>query len=164
MRCQDFERLILESGERELAQEERTVLQEHLEICSDCAALQSFRGDIRRYLQEPTGAELSAEFSDNVRLRCRAEVESLSARRAGKDVQKRPATVPWTIWAALLVLTGLTLSFLIPGLDEWRRSQKLTLGTALVLVVILQNALMLLFTPLLMRREPSSQFRFRKIS
>jgi hypothetical protein len=61
---------------------------------------------------------------------------------------------------ALLVLTGLTLCFLIPGLEEFRQSQKLTLGTALVLLVILQNALMLFFTPLLMRRGRFSQFHF----
>jgi DNA-directed RNA polymerase specialized sigma24 family protein len=72
-----------------------------------------------------------------------------------KRVRRRS---PWPIWAALAVLTGLTLCFLIPGLAGFRQSQKLTLETALVLLVILQNALMLFFAPLLMRRGRLSQF------
>jgi hypothetical protein len=60
------------------------------------------------------------------------------------------------------LLTGLTLCFLIPGLEEFGQSQKLTLGTALVLLVILQNALMLFAAPLLMRRGRLSQFRLRQ--
>lgn len=164
MRCQDFERLMLELGERELLREERLALDEHLETCPGCAAFRSFRGDIRRYLQEAAGPALSDELSDSVRLRCRAELDSLSRTPAGQDSGRRPAAVPWPIWAALLVLTGLTVLFLIPGLEEFRQSQELTLGTVLVLLVILQNALMLLCAPLLMRRGRLSRYRFRQSS
>jgi hypothetical protein len=162
MRCQDFERLMLESGERELLREERRALEEHLETCPDCAAFRSFRGGLRSRLREAAGPALSVELSNNVRLRCRAELNSLSRSRAGQDFGRRPAAVPWAVLAALLVLTGLTLVFLIPGLEEFRQSQKLTLGTVLVLLVILQNALMLFFAPLLMRRGRLSHYRPRQ--
>jgi hypothetical protein len=160
MRCQDFERLMLESEERELLREECLALEKHQEICPDCAAFRSFWGGLRSRLKEATGPALSAELSDSVRLRCRAELDSLSRSRSGQDFGRRAAAVPWPIWAALLVLTGLTLCFLIPGLAGFRQSQKLTLETALVLLVILQNALMLFFAPLLMRRGRLSQFHF----
>jgi hypothetical protein len=153
---------MLESGERELLREERLALEEHLEACPDCAAFRSFWGGLRSCLREATGPALSSELSDNVRLRCRAELDSLSRSRAGQDFGKRRAAVPWPVLAALLVLTGLTLCFLIPGLEEFRQGQQLTLGTALVLLVIFQNALMLFFAPLLMRQGRLSQFRFRQ--
>jgi len=155
---------MLESGERELLREEKLALEEHLESCPGCTAFQSFRGSLRRQLREATGPVLSDELSDSVRLRCRAELDSLARTRAGQDFRKNPAAVPWPIWAALLVLTGLTVVFLIPGLEQFRRSEELTLGTALVLLVILQNALMLFFAPLLMRRGRLSQSRFRQFS
>jgi len=162
MRCQDFERLMLESGERKLIREERLALEEHLETCPDCAAFRSFRGGLQNRLKEAAGPALSVELSDSVRLRCRAQLDSLSLGRASRGFGKRPAAVPWPIWAALLVLTGLTIVFLIPGLEEFRQSQKLTLGTALGLLIILQNALMLFAAPLLMRRGRLSQIRLRQ--
>ena len=162
MRCQDFERLMLESSERELVREERRALEEHLETCPVCAAFRDFLGGLRSSLRDAPGPALSTEFSDSVRLRCRAELDSLSRSRAGQDFGRRPAAVPWPIWAALAILTGLTLYFLIPGLEEFRQGQKLTLATALVLLVILQNALMLVAAPLLMRRGRLSQIRFRQ--
>jgi hypothetical protein len=151
---------MLESSERELLREERLTLEEHLEACSDCAAFLSFRGGLRSCLREASGPELTSDLSDQVRLRCRAELDSLSRARAGRDSGTPPAAVPWPILAALVVLTGLTLTFLIPGLEEFRQSQKLTLGMVLVLLVILQNALMLFFAPLLMRRGRLSRFHF----
>ena len=153
---------MLESGERELVREERLALEEHLETCPDCAAFRGFRGDLRSRLREATGPALSVELSDSVRLRCRAELEPALRSRQKPVPSKGPATVPWSIWGALLVLTGLTIVFLIPGLEEFRQSQKLTLGTALVLLIILQNALMLFAAPLLMRRGRLSQIRFQQ--
>jgi hypothetical protein len=153
---------MLESGERELLREDRLALEEHLETCPDCAAFRSFWGGLRSCFGEATGPALSAKLSDSVRLRCRAELDFLSRSRSGQNFGRSAAAVPWPIWGALLLLTGLTLCFLIPGLEDFRQSQKLTLGTVLVLLVILQNALMLFFAPLLMRRGRISRYRFRQ--
>ncbi len=153
---------MLESGERELLREERLALEEHLKTCPDCAAFRGFWEDLRSRLREATGPTLSAELSDNVRLRCRAELELKLPSHRKPALSKGPAGVPWPIWAALLVLTSLTLYFLIPGVEEFRQSQKLTLGTVLVLLIIFQNALMLFAAPLLMRRGRLSPFRFRQ--
>ncbi len=152
---------MLESGERELVREER-LLEKHLETCPDCAAFRDFLGGLRTSLRDASGPPLSVGLSDSVRLRCRAEVEAWLPPRLRSAPSKQPSGVPWPIWGALLVLTGLTLCFLIPGLEEFRQSQKLTFGTVLVLLVILQNALMLFAAPLLMRRGRLSQFRFRQ--
>jgi hypothetical protein len=155
---------MLEADERELLPEERLTLEAHLEACSGCVAFQSFRASLRGQLQKAAGPALSGELSDNVRFRCRAELDSLARTRAGREFGKRPAAVPWPIWAAFLVLTGLTLIFLIPGLEELRQSQELTPGTVLGLLVILQNFLMLFFAPLLLRRGRLSQSRYRQFS
>jgi hypothetical protein len=148
--------LTLESSERELLREEWLALEEHLESCPACAAFQSFRRDLRSCIQEESKPGLTSELSDQVRLRCRAELDSLS--RAGRDSETLPASVPWLILAALLILTGLTLTFFIPTVGEFFETQKVTVETVLVFVVVLQNALMLFFAPLLMRRDRLSRF------
>lgn len=164
MRCQDFERLILESDQRELLREERLALEAHLETCSGCTAFQRFKRSLREKFREASGPALSDKLSDSVRVRCLAELDSPSRTRAGLDSGRRPAAVPWPIWAALIVLTGLTVLHLIPGLEEFRQSQKLTPGTIVSLLIILQNAVMLMCTPLLMRRGRLSQIGFRQFS
>jgi anti-sigma factor RsiW len=148
----------MESGRKELLREERLALDNHLEKCPGCAAFLAFRQDLRSRIREGAGPALSSDLSDRVRLRCLAELDSRSRRGVGRDLRRSPATVPWPVWAALLVLTGLTLVFLIPGLEQFSRSQKLTLGTALGLLVILQNALALFAAPLLMKRGRLSQY------
>jgi len=152
MRCQDFERLILEARERELLREELLALEAHLKSCAGCAAFQEFLEKIKSSLREPVSPELPSELAEKVRLRCRAEFASQSRAEAGYEVGRRLAKVPWPIWAAVFILTGLTLLFLIPGLEQIRQSQKLAPGTAAVVAIILQNAVMLLAAPLLMRR------------
>jgi hypothetical protein len=162
MRCQYFERLMLESKERELLREERLALEEHLKSCAQCAAFRGFQGDLKSCLRDAARPPLPAELSDNVRLRCHAELDSLSPVRAGQDSERRPAAVPWPILAALLILTGLTIVFLIPAIEEFHQAQKVTIETVLVFMVVLQNALMLFFAPVLMRRGRLSSFDFRR--
>jgi DNA-directed RNA polymerase specialized sigma24 family protein len=138
------------------------------------AAYDRYKADIFRFIFHLTGNRAEAEdlFQETwLRL-----VRHGPLRPGGQDLKPWLLTIvlnlhrdalrrkrvrrrsPWPIWAALAVLTGLTLCFLIPGLAGFRQSQKLTLETALVLLVILQNALMLFFAPLLMRRGRLSQF------
>jgi len=162
MRCQDFERLMLESRDRDLLREERLALEEHLESCPGCTSFRSFWGDLKSCLREATGPALPAEVSENVRLRCHAEIESLSRPLAARDSGRGPASIPGPILAALLVLTGLTAIFLIPAIEEFRQAQKVTVETVLVFMVVLQNALMLFFAPVLMRRSRFSSFDFRR--
>lgn len=162
MRCQDFERLMLESRDRELLGEERLAQEEHLGSCPRCTSFRSFWGDLKSCLREATEPALPAEVSENVRLRCHAELESRSRSRTGRDQERCPAAVPWPILAALVLLTGLTIIFLIPAIEEFRQAQKVTVETVLVFMVVLQNALMLFFAPVLMRRSRFSSFDFRR--
>jgi anti-sigma factor RsiW len=152
---------MLETSERELLREERLALEEHLEGCSACARFRTFWEDLQSGLRQGIGPELGAELSEKIRLRCHVELDSLSRSRAVRDSDRRPAAVPWPILAALLILTGLTLSFLIPAIEEFRQDQKVTVETVLVFIVVLQNALMLFFAPVLLRRGRFSPFDFR---
>jgi hypothetical protein len=162
MRCPDFEHLMLESKERELLREERAALEKHLESCAQCAAFRDFWKDLRSGLPEAAGPALRAGLSESVRLRCHAELDSLSSARAGEEAEKRPAAAPWPILAALLLLTGLTMAFLIPTIEKFSQAQKVTIEMVLVVMVVLQNALMLLFAPVLLRRGRFAAFDFER--
>lgn len=156
MRCQDVERLILEASERELRREERAEVEQHVAQCAACASFRDFRQDLQNGLRNAVPPTLPAELDERVRLACRAELKARLESAAGPATARRSAAVPWPIWAALGVLTVLTLAVLIPGLEEFRQGQKLTAGVALALGILLQNAVALFFAPVLMRRRPFS--------
>ncbi len=151
MRCQDVERLIVE--ESELGPAERDEMESHLSRCARCSDLRNFKKALHERVAEVAAPELPAGLDARVRKSAHAE---LIARLGGRVAGARPdvkVEVPGLIWAALTVITVLTLSFLIPGVQDLVENQKLTLGTGLVLILILQNALTLFFAPVVLRRE-----------
>ncbi len=155
MRCQDFERLILESGDRELSREERRSIESHLAQCASCNGFREFWLGVRVPIQNFPAADLSPDLDDRVRLICHDAIRTSGGkrRRAQAAAPRQIPPVPWPIWAALSALTVLTLAFVIPGILEFWQNQQLTPGIALILAMILQNALMLLFVPVIVRRQ-----------
>jgi hypothetical protein len=145
MRCQDFERLMLEKSEREWSLEERRVLEAHLENCPVCAAFRDFRANLRSSWQKAPAANPDAELVEKVRRRCYAELLQKSPGR--------PPRVPWSIWAAFGILTVITLGFFIPQIQEFFTTKEFTPAMGYLSAILLQNAVMLFFAPVIMRRQ-----------
>jgi anti-sigma factor RsiW len=150
MRCQDVERLILET--RELTPEERAAVEAHQAQCAKCASFGAFWRGLHAGFGKAPGPRLPAELAERIRRAAHAEILLGPGGRAGRArAEARPA-VPGFIWAAFAAITVLTLGFLIPEVQDFIENQKLTLGTALVLIILLQNTLTLLFAPVVLRR------------
>ena len=157
MRCQDFERLILEAGEKKLDSEEQLALEQHLDQCSACARFRDSWEDLYISLQKTPSPPLPPELEQKVRLACYEELGARRMRRARPRRARAGVHVPWPIWVALAILTALTAAFLVPGIEGFLRDQKFTLEAVLVLGIILQNALMLFFAPVILRRPQPSR-------
>lgn len=145
MRCQDAERLMLETTENEGAPEARLALETHLESCPDCAAFRDFRAKLRSASKEAPRPQLDPGLVENTRALCLSELARTSARRS--------AAVPWSIWAAFGILTVITLGFFIPQILDFFSSKEFTPALGLLLGILLQNAVMLFVAPVVMRRH-----------
>lgn len=99
--------------------------------------------EIRTHLQEMPILMPSTEFFEQTRSLCHARLGRTSIPR-----------FIWVAFAALLVLTGVLM---LPLAKEIGLDQPLSLPTIGVLILVLQNLLMLFFTPVLIQK-----FRFRK--
>lgn len=154
MRCQDVERLMLEKSERERSLEERRVLEAHLEGCPDCAAFRDFREGLWVAREKAPVPELDADQAENVRLRCHAELAQKSSIPL--------AGVPWSIWAAFGILTVITLGFFIPQTLDFFSTKEFTPAMVLLLAILLQNAVMLFFAPVVIRRRRIDQNGWRE--
>ena len=110
---------------------------------TESATLEDDLSEIRTHLQEVPIQMPSDEFFEQTRSLCHA--------RLGRS------SIPKFIWAAfgaLLILTGILM---LPLAREIGLDQPLSFPVICVLILVLQNLLMLFFTPVLIQK-----FRFRK--
>jgi len=115
----------------------------NVEPNTDSAALEDDLSEIRTHLQEVPIPMASDEFFEQTRSLCHAKLGRSS--------------IPKFIWAAfgaLLILTGILM---LPLAREIGLDQPLSFPVIGVLILVLQNLLMLFFTPVLIQK-----FRFRK--
>lgn len=95
---------------------------------------------------------------------CRTEKESLWAANKRPLLQTRSSVaVPKLILAALIFLTVLTVIIVVPQLKELKLDETMPFSTVMALTIILQNAVMLFFTPILIRKYRSKNQGFRLI-
>jgi len=147
--CRDVERLLLAGEDRPLAAPERSVVEDHLGACRRCRAF----AEDRRALREETAA-----------LRWPAPPEALvrsTRRRALDGVQDpRPETLPgWVLVAMGLVAvaTGVWLAVALAGITPDMTLADLPAAGLAAVLLIVQNALMLLLAPVVLRRVRARQ-------
>jgi hypothetical protein len=114
-----------------------------VETNSESATLEDDLSEIRTHLQDVPIPMPSDEFFEQTRSLCHAKLGRSSIPR-----------FIWAAFAALLILTGILM---LPLAKEIGMDQPLSLPTVGVLILVLQNLLMLFFTPVLIQK-----FRFRK--
>ncbi len=153
MRCKDIERLIIDSSDKDLSQEELGAIEKHVAHCALCARFQDDLEKIRMGVKTMPQPVLPPGLAQKTRLRCQAEIsqQPAAASKIAKLIPSDP--VPKYVWAALLPLILLTVFVLAPTLKEIRLDQTLTFTSAAALTIIIQNAVMLLFAPILIRRR-----------
>ena len=142
MRCPQVANILIE-GTAERSAAIVAQVQTHLEHCPQCRRLAEDLQVLRREaaVLSTTGAPES--IAGSVLNRCKSDL------RAG--IQPFPARVPvWVgICAGLVCL--LTVLWAYPVLKDPVTEDSVNYGTGLVITLLIQNAIMLLFTPLIIR-------------
>jgi hypothetical protein len=114
-----------------------------VEANSENATLEDDLKEIRTHLREMPFPMPSDEFFEQTRSLCHAKLGRSS--------------IPKVIWAAFAALLCLTGTLMLPLGREIGLNQPLSLPTIGVLILVLQNLLMLFFTPVLIQK-----FKVRK--
>ncbi|HDT11928.1 MAG TPA: hypothetical protein ENN58_04240 [bacterium] len=156
MQCKKFEYLIIESSERDLTDGEQLRLQEHCSQCNDCAHFKESLEEIRFSLKHTAPPSLSSDLDKKTKHLFMLEIDRKKFSPGKEEIPFRPP-VPIYIWAAVALLTLLTSLLLFPELMTLNSDQPISLRTIALLTVILQNTVMLFFTPLIIRRYKSMQ-------
>ncbi len=156
MKCKDIEHLVIESSENERSAEDLSRIKQHILHCSKCAQLEDDLKKIRIFLKKTTASTPSEKLVMKTQLMCHTEIQALKAGVNKISALSSSRSIPKYIWAALGSLITLTVIFLSPLLTEFNLEQPLSFQTVAVLFLMIQNAGMLLFAPVLIRRHRST--------
>ncbi len=104
-----------------------------------------------------------SELERRIRDMCQEELSSRLAAEKQRVSLTHPSHVPWIIWVALVSLIVLTALLLVSLFKNIGLNQPLSFGDAFILAVILQNAVMLFFAPVIIRKYQTQSRSFRLI-
>jgi predicted anti-sigma-YlaC factor YlaD len=140
--CRDVERFVLEGEDRAFSAGEQGLVEEHLRACARCRGFAADRGLVRAEL---AGVRWPAP-PDELVLRTRQML-----RDAGTAAR---AAVPAWILIALAVVTIITsvwLAVTLPDITPDTTLADLPLAARAAVFIIVQNALMLICAPIVLR-------------
>ncbi len=151
MRCKDIERLIVDASEGGLSQEEIRGIDQHVSSCAKCTRFQEELKGIRVCLKNTSVPDLPDALVQRTRELCYEEIRSFAAAQKVGDCTGNHS-IPkliWTAIASLIVSTGLLL---LPLIRDLELEQTFSFPAVVVLFLIIQNAAMLFFTPVIIQK------------
>lgn len=156
MKCKNIERLVIESSKDELSAEDLSRIKQHLLNCSKCGQLEDDLKKIRVFLKKTVLPTPPPELVRQTQLMCHTEIKALKTGVKKVSALSSSRLIPKYIWAALVSLITLTVILLSPLLTEFNLEQPLSFQTVVVLFLMIQNAGMLFFVPVLIRKYRST--------
>jgi len=155
MKCKDIERLVIDFKEDELSYEELSAVKEHVERCSECASLRDDWRKIRVYLERRRRPVLSEELARRTQSACQVELSSIPLSKEKTIGRNHLWSIPKAVWGALFSLVVLTAILIFVLLEDFNLKLPLSPQAVVVLTLTIQNAGMLFFAPILIRKFSS---------
>lgn len=160
MKCKDIKRKIIELSGRLQDSKQLDAIHSHVEHCSKCLHLKEDVESLRSLLQRRAEPNLPEYLDKKTYQMCKSEIQSFQKNRQRADFQQHMQFIPIhmkVVFISLLVVMGIWLFSIFE--DFGFGGESFSMPTIFGLFLIIQNVMMLLFAPLLIRR-----FRSKKLN
>ncbi|MGB9005621.1 MAG: hypothetical protein WCB96_07855 [Candidatus Aminicenantales bacterium] len=155
MRCQDVERLLIETEDKDFGPADDQGLAGHLAQCAGCRAKLAAWKSLRLRLSHLSAPPLSPGLEQKVRRLCYAEIDRIQ-RPAPVSARPGESKLPGFLWPIFGALVLISVVLLFSGLQALVERGLWTPQATLALILIVQNGLTLLLAPLLLARRPEN--------
>jgi hypothetical protein len=145
----------VDASEGGLGQEEIKVIEDHTSACEKCARLYEELESIRVCLKNSTKPVLPDALVQKTQELCYEEMESLRSAPEKSERRIKNQSIPKLIWAAIISFIVITGFLLLPLIRDIELEQTFSFPAVVVLFLIIQNAAMLFFTPVILRKYRS---------
>ena len=160
MKCKDIETLIIESSGEFRDLDERETVFSHIEQCRRCSRLKEEMENMRSHLQQDTKPNLPEDLDKATYLKCLNELHSLQNNKKKSGLQQQIHSIPIYMKIVFVSLLVLTVFWIFPIFKDFGLAgDSLSVPTIFGLFWIIQNVMMLLFAPLLIRRYHSKKMQ-----
>ena len=153
MKCKDIRHWLMDGkGESRVLPAQ---IQNHLSSCSSCARFWENLSFVQKQMDLLPAAALPPELREETHQLCRSVLEGLEDAAPASGFNR--AGLPKIIWAAVFLLLGLTAGIVTTLFTDLNLSEGLTPKSTLIVTIMIQNAVMLFFAPVLLRRHQRSK-------
>lgn len=152
MKCKDIERKIIASSGGFL---------DHVEHCSKCSHLKEDVESLRSLLQQRPNLVLPEDLDKKTYQKCQSEIQSLQKNTQKVKLRQPLQSIPIYMKVVFIFLLVVMVIWFFSFFEDFGigGGESLSMPTIFGMFLIIQNAMMLLFAPLLIRR-----FRTKKLN
>ena len=153
MKCKDIERLVIASSDRLLDSEQFHAIRSHVEHCDKCLRLKEEVESLRSLLYPRPSFVIPEELDKKTYQKCKSEIYALQKNKKKVNLQQQLQSIPIHMKIVFISLLVLTVIWIVPFFKDFGlEGEALTLPAIFGLFLIAQNVVLLLFSPLLIRR------------
>ena len=151
MKCKQAEKLIIELSQTGLDPAIKAELDAHVFDCPKCTSFREKLHTIHRGIDEIKHPDPSIVLLDRTIALCHDELIEQDEIYVVEKYHPEAIQIPKFVWYAFGMLLILTVAWAVPVLKEVLKSQTITRQGIMVVTVIIQNLMMLIFSPVLLR-------------
>lgn len=151
MKCKRAEKLIIEVAQTKLDPKTMTELEAHVLNCPNCSSFRAKLHWIHQEIHQIKTPEPSLELLEKASALCHDELIEQSERYVFEKYRSDAIRIPKFVGIAFASLFVLTIVWAVPVIREVMNSQIITRQAIIMILIIVQNLMMLIFSPVLLR-------------
>lgn len=164
MRCKNIERFIIDWTDGDLSADDLAMVEQHVSRCVRCAATKQTLEHVRLGLSETGMPEPSSDLIEKTRMACHQQLRTQPSHIGRVSNESQSELIPKPVWAAVIGLIVFTWIGVVYLLKDFTWDQKLSFQSIIGLTLMMQNAIMLFFAPLLIRQCRTSRSSYKSDS
>ncbi len=153
MKCKDIEHKIIASSGGLTDSEQLKIIHSHVEHCSKCSHLKEDVESLRNLLQQRTEPNLPEDLDKKTYQMCQNEIQTLQKNTRGFNFQQHMQSIPIHMKIVFISFLVVMVIWFFTSFKDIGSGggESLSMPMIFGLFLIIQNAMMLLFAPLLIR-------------
>lgn len=151
MKCKEIQQWLIDLSEG-LEEDRLSQIEEHVAQCAKCARFEEELKKIRLVIKKTKTPAPSEDVFRRTQLMCHAAIKMSRSAESGFLGRIKAASIPAYIWLVFALLIVLTVIVILPFLKEWASDEPLSLQAVVTLSLMIQNAVMLFLSPILIRK------------
>lgn len=151
MNCKQLKKLLIDNAE-DIKSGKDAEVEAHVSTCTECEQFYSSLMSIRDSVNNAKYPVLPNKLANKTLNQCHKKLLLKKNKNFTSQLWVNYHMVPQIVWIAIAIVIVLTISWVFPRIAEAVKNQNFTYYTGWIVILLIQNIVMLIFTPLLLHQ------------